>query len=352
MADTQARSPYMYTPGHSRLISTGVYIPAQRITSREIMEQFDSLERFGVPADWLERITGIKEKRVTPEGILPSDMATRAAQEAMETAGILPDALDAIIYAGVTRDHLEPATAHIVQAKIKAHGAMVFDISNACHGFMNGIHLMDALIATGQARRGLVVSGEQGSLFTRMAIEALTHSYERRSLTEFAAGLTLGDAGAAVILGPKLAPGTGFMGFMLHSQGQFAGLCRSGALLQEGPVYTDMPTIVSESTKLIIEMYESFMHKRLKWRKEDLAKCVVHQVGIKTFRLYREKLGIPLDLMPDTVTTLGNLITATIPVNIHNVLKSKEINSAQKIYLSGVGSGISLSQAGLVWDAA
>ena len=141
---------------------------------------------------------------MTPEGVLPSDMAVTAACEAMERGGIRPEEIDAIIYAGLTRDYLEPATAHLVQTKLGATNATVFDVTNACHGFMNGIHLMDALIATGQVRRGLVVTGEQGSLFTRKAIAELMTTTDRARLTTLAAGFTLGDAGAAMIMGPKI----------------------------------------------------------------------------------------------------------------------------------------------------
>lgn len=343
---------YVYTQGHSRLISTGVYLPEQRITTRELMQEIDSENRYGLSYNWLERVTGIREKRVTPPGVLPSDMAVKAAQEALERSEILPNEIDAIIYTGLTRDYLEPATAHIVQAKLGANNATVFDVSNACHGFMNGIHLMDALIATGQVRRGLVVTGEQGSLFTRKAVTALKESNEKQLLTELAAGFTLGDAGAAMLMGPKLGADSGFMGFMLQSQGQHAGFCTSGGPMQEGPLLTDMPAIISESTKLIASMFQEFLYKRLKWRIEDLSKYVIHQVGGKAFKLHSDILGVPLDIMPKTVSTLGNLITANIPLCVHNFYMDQEVNSGDKIYLSGVGSGISLSQAGLIWEAA
>ena len=343
---------YMYTQGHSRVVSSGIYLPEQRVTSRELMQEIDSVNRFDVSYDWLERVTGVHEKRVTPEGVLPSDMAVTAACEAMERGGIRPEEIDAIIYAGLTRDYLEPATAHLVQTKLGATNATVFDVTNACHGFMNGIHLMDALIATGQVRRGLVVTGEQGSLFTRKAIAELMTTTDRARLTTLAAGFTLGDAGAAMIMGPKIGPDSGFMGFMLQSQGQHAGFCTSGGPLAEGPLVTDMPGIISESTKLITSMFHEFLYKRLKWRIEDLSHYVIHQVGGKAFKLHSEILGIPAEIIPKTVATMGNLITANIPLCVHNLSVNQSVKGGDKVYLSGVGSGISLSQVGLIWEAA
>lgn len=341
---------YVYTQGHSRICSTGIYLPEERVTTRDLMREIDSKARFGVSEDWLERVTGVREKRVTPIGMLPSDMAARAAKEAMDRAEILPTELDAIIYTGVTRDYLEPATAHVVQAKLSATNATVFDVTNACHGFMNGMHVMDALIATGQVRHGLVVTGEQGSLFAYRALKALGTTSDYKVFTSLVTGLTLGDAGAAVVMGPKKVPDRGFIGFMLQSQGQHSRYCTSGGPLTEGPVIVDMPAIIGESTALVTKMFKEFMYERLKWQIRELTKYVIHQVGTRAFKLYHRLLGVPTAIMPRTVDVLGNLITANIPLTIHYCLSKKEIKGGDKIYLSGMGSGISLSQAALVWD--
>jgi 3-oxoacyl-[acyl-carrier-protein] synthase III len=193
---------YTYTQGHSRVAGTGIYLPEQRVTTRDLMREIDSRARFGVSEDWLERVTGIREKRASSPGVLPSDMAVAAAKEALERANITPHQIDVIIYSGLTRDHLEPATAHIVQAKLGATNATVFDVSNACHGFMNGVHIIDALIATGQVLYGLVVTGEQGSVFANKTVNILKDASDRAKLASLAAGLTLGDAGAAMVLRP------------------------------------------------------------------------------------------------------------------------------------------------------
>ncbi len=342
---------YMYTQGHSRLISTGVYLPEERVKMRDIMQQFDSESRFGIPTNWFEKAMGICERRIAPADVLPSDMATRATKEALELAGLTASELDAIIYTGLARDHLEPATAHIVQRKLGAENVVAFDVTNACHGFMNGVHLMDALIATGQVRRGLVVTGEQGSRMGQLAIEELRKTTDREMFTKLAAGLTLGDAGAALIMGPKIDPDTGFMGFMLQSYGEISELCVYGHHGQENAMRTDMPTLVMHNERLHKAMYKDFMAK-LGWQSRDLAKFIHHQVGIRIFRQHANYAGISLDIMPNTLTMLGNMITANIPINLYNLAKNKEVSSGQKLFLSGSGSGLAISQAGLIWDAA
>lgn len=345
-------SRYMYTAGHSRLISTGIFLPEERITSREIMEQFDSENRFNIPFDWLERTTGIRERRAASRNFKPSDLAAKAAIDAMEQAQIRSIEIDAIIFAGVTRDHLEPATAHVVQHKIGARNAIAFDVSNACLGFMNAMHLMDSLIATGQARRGLVVTGERSHAYTERAIAMLARANDREIFGSLWAGLTLGDAGAAVIMGPKLQPESGFQGFMVQSQGQFHELCICEDSSDHSALMTNVAEIVKETTKLVGPMYEQLMAVHLRWTPEQLNRYIPHQVGLRSVRKHAEVAGVPLDKVPVSVDSLGNVVSATIPVNLQLLARANKLRNGAKIYLSGTGSGICLSQAGLVWDAA
>ncbi len=341
----------MYTPGHSRLISTGIFLPEQRISSRDLMEQIDSQNRFGLAPDWLERVTGIRERRVATPDIKPSDMAAAAARDAIERAQILPREIDAIIYAGVIKDLLEPATAHIVAHKIGAENAIALDVSNACLGFMSAMHLMDSLIATGQARRGLVVTGERGYAYTERAIRALTQAGSRERFDDLIAGLTLGDAGAAMIMGPKLDPESGFMGFVMHSQAEFYDLCTCANENDADPLITKVTQIVKETSKLVRPMYNELMGK-LDWQNDSLKVYIPHQVGLKSIKIHSGLVNIPPERIPVTVDYLGNIISATIPLNIHLLAERKKFSSADRIYLSGTGSGICLSQSGLIWDAA
>jgi 3-oxoacyl-(acyl-carrier-protein) synthase III len=343
---------YAYTQGHSRIMGIGVYIPEDRITTRQLLKELDAENRFGISCDWLERVMGIREKRIVPPDMLPSDMATKAAREALEIAALRPIDIDVVIYAGVDRDFLwEPATAHIVQHSLGAYNAIVFDVSNACHGFMNGIHLMDALIATGQARRGLIVTGEKGSTATRMAIDALRGTNDRATFEHLAGGFSVGDAGAAMIVGPKQEPESGFMGFMLQSQGQHANLCTFGKNGQESSLNTDMVKIVEEHVALLALMYDGFM-KKLGWQPEDITRFVHHQVGRKVFKLHAKYARIPLDIMTNTISTMGNLVSASIPVNLYKLQKDACLATGDKVFIAGAGSGLSVSQAGLVWKAA
>lgn len=335
----------MYVQGHSRLVSVGTYIPEQRVTSEEIMREVDSL-RFDVPHRWLEKATGVKERRAAPSELAPSDMAVKAALEALEVAQLSADQIDTIIYVGIDRDVLEPATAHMVQAKLGARNALVFDLTNACHGFINGLHMMDAMIALGQTRRGLIVTGERGFRYARNAIATLKDTDSQEVFFRLAAGLTLGDAGGAAILGPKLDPETGFMGFMLESYGDYHGLsmCRNG----ENRCLETESTLIADGTRLLGDLYTRFIDK-LGWKASEVAKCVQHQPTRKLAHYIAAFSQIPLDRSIDTISTLGNVVTANIPVSLQAAAKC--LTTREKVLISGAGSGLVVSHTGLVWDS-
>ena len=341
----------MYTQAHSRIVGIGVYTPEKRVASSEIMEYIDSENRFGIATDWLEKVMGVRERRVSPDDWLPSDLAVPAATDALDDAELLPKDLDVIIYAGAVRDYIEPATAHAVQEKLGAHNAIAFDVSNACLGFMSAIHLMDALIATGQARRGLIVSGEQGFRNTINADEVLLKSHDRDVFMNLVAGLTLGDAGAALVLGPKIDPDTGLRGIMVRSKGEHYRLCVCGHRENETVMQTDMTAIVTETAKLVETMFADLTHK-LGWKPADIGLYVPHQVGRKGLQIHMAITRIPKARIPNSVETMGNVISASVPYTLHMARQQGRVHAGQKIFLSGTGSGICVGQTGLIWDAA
>lgn len=341
----------MFSIGHSRIVSIGVYLPDNRVTSAELMDEIKAKERFGLPSSWLERATGIRERRIAPADMMPSAIATRAANDAIERSGVSPSDIDTVIYAGMNRDYLEPATAHIVQDAVGAKHAVCFDITNACHGFMNAIHVVDSFIASGQARLGLIVSGEENWRVGRSALEALKHCHDRAEFNRLVGGLTVGDAGAAMIVGPKTDPNGGIAGLMLESQGRFNRLCVFSEREDHPAGHMDMVNIVKEHIQLHADMYPQFMH-RLKWRPGDIKKFVHHQVGRKVFALHSKYSGVPQERMTDTLSRLGNITSATIPVNLRLLAENHDINDGEKIFIAGAGSGLSVSQGGLVWQNA
>jgi 3-oxoacyl-[acyl-carrier-protein] synthase-3 len=224
------------------------------------------------------------------------------------------------------------------------------DLSNACHGFMNALHVVDALIATGQARYGLVVTGEQPSHVARETLRQIRRIRSRKRFMSLIGGLSVGDAGAAMLVGPRRGPDEGFAGFMLASDGRHHDLC----VLRKGKTvygHMHMREIVREIVDLHAKLYPRTL-ERLGWQPGLIDSFVHHQVGKRPFRMHAEYAGIGLDIMPNTVGHLGNITSATIPVNLHLLENAGTLADGARVFVAGTGSGLSVSQAGLLWKAA
>ena len=213
---------------------------------------------------------------------------------------------------------------------------------------MNGIHLMDAPIATGQVRRGLVVTGDRPSA-PRGAVETLKATTDRDVFVKLCAGLTLGDAGAAVVLGPKLDPDSGFMGFMLQSQGRYFEVSTCGKRCRETPLEADLVNGNALVMQMLEAMYAESMAK-FKWRPEQIAKYVHHQAGVKILKEAARYARISPDIVVNLLPTLGNMATANIPVILDTLMRNREVRAGEKVFITGVGSGL-VVRTGSIWDA-
>ncbi|NKB77627.1 MAG: hypothetical protein GKR96_11445 [Gammaproteobacteria bacterium] len=251
----------MILKGGSTILGLADYIPEQRVSTEETMSRFS--HRYGISDDYLKRTTGIFEKRRSLAGQMPSDLAVNASRTALAKARLHPKDIHAIIYCGLIRDFEEPATSHIVQDKLGAKNAMCFDVTNACHGFANGIFVADTLVSAHQNIKSvLVITGEQGSRFEDQAVDLLLNEQpEKRLLRTLTAGLTLGDAGGAIIIGRKKGD-TGFTGYNVASFGQFHSLCVAGSPLEQGALKTRMASLMSEAAPRVASMYREFLTKR------------------------------------------------------------------------------------------
>ena len=121
----------MIINGSSKISGVGIHLPDERVSSVSLMEEIQADKRFGIPLNWVDKRIGIVERRFARSESRPSDLATEAAINALENSGVEPQQLDLILYAGIEKDFMEPATAHVVQNKLGAPNATCADVSNA-----------------------------------------------------------------------------------------------------------------------------------------------------------------------------------------------------------------------------
>src|SRR5213078_3571461 len=186
------------------IAGVGAEIPSTVITTAEVEERAGIRERFGFEAGWLERVTGVRERRWARPEVQPSELATLAGRKALEDAGVDPLEIDTLVFTGITRDCLEPATANLVAEALGTRNARVFDLINACNSLIDGVDVADALIRSGKARRVLLATGERASL---------SINWQARTVEEMlgsVAALVVGDGGGALVVEASDDPRRGF----------------------------------------------------------------------------------------------------------------------------------------------
>lgn len=342
------RAPLAY----SRIRAVQGHITGEAVSSADLEASLDLDRRFGMEPGSLEQVTGIRTRhRVDHEKVKPHDLAYNAAHKALTQAAIDPESLDVIIFASVARDYLEPASAHLVQEKLGASNAFVFDITNACLGTMNGVLMLDSLIATGRCRTGLVCGGEVSGPYFEASAEKIRQAESVEDLYLHYAMLTVGDAGAAIVLEPKDGdePERGFVAFEFASHSQYHDLCVV-------PILGDKPTMLTDSSRLIevgstiaAEVLDRLLRKS-NWTKDDIDLVVPHQVSRPgNLKIITQRCGIPEEKMVMTLGEYGNTASTALPLALAQAVEQGRLKPGMKVWLAGFGSGISLGFASMVW---
>lgn len=183
-------------PYRTRVAGAGRYLPPTRLTTGELMASTAHPTRID-----LERLTGIRERRVSVGDEDSHSLAVAAARDCLDRAGVAADELDVVVNCSITKfrggltQWVEPAMGLAVAHALGATRATAFDVSNACAGMLTGVTVLNNWIRQGTVRRGLVVSGEYISQLGRNAARHI-----RSIVSRELASLTLGDAGAALLL--------------------------------------------------------------------------------------------------------------------------------------------------------
>ena len=184
--------------------SFGYTLPDEVVSSEEIERRLEPLyTRLKLPAGRLELMTGIRERRLWPAGTLPSQISVVSGRRAIEAAGIDRNEIGALVHGSVCRDFLEPATACGVHHRLELPPrCLIYDVSNACLGLLNGMVQVANMIELGQIRAGLVVASEVSRPLMETTIAALNadQTLTRDSVKPALASLTIGSASAAVLL--------------------------------------------------------------------------------------------------------------------------------------------------------
>ncbi len=314
------------TVKYSRIYSLGAARGDLVVTNDEVAGPIDSSD------EWIRQRTGIITRRRASKDLSLMDMAVAASLEAIENAGIDPKEIGAVLFSTITHPFQTPSAATLLADKVGANPAPAFDISAACAGYCYGIAQADALVRSGMAKYVLVVGGEKLSDFI--------------DPTDRSISFLLGDGAGAAIVGPSDTPGIsptvwGSDGSKWDAVNMTASLLdfRDGTaswptMKQEGQ--TVFRWAVWEMAKVAKEALRVAGVKA-----EDLSALVTHQANIRIIDELAKQLDLPESVVvaKDIVNT-GNTSAASIPLAMHELLKSGAVKSGGLALEIGFGAGL------------
>jgi 3-oxoacyl-[acyl-carrier-protein] synthase-3 len=302
----------------------------------------------------LEALTGIVERRWWEPGAELSDGAVRAARKALAASAAPPEAVEALIYAAVCREHFEPATACRVAAELGLAPSAVYDLSNACLGVLNGVLDLANRIELGQIRAGLVVSCESAREINDAAIARLCARRELEAYRASLATLTGGSGAAAVLVtdGSFGPPRRRLLGGVSRSAPQHHGLCRWGlegdAELARQVMATDAPAVLKYGVELGRRTWGDFLGE-LGWDAAAVDRVVTHQVGAGHRDAILRALGVAAEKDFSTYAYLGNMGTVSLPLTAALAEERRFLRPGDRVGLLGIGSGLNCLLLGVEW---
>ncbi|ROQ57457.1 3-oxoacyl-[acyl-carrier-protein] synthase-3 [Streptomyces sp. 840.1] len=334
---------YSPAPGGIGILGTGSYLPERVVTNETVAA------RAGVTAEWVERKTGIRERRYAADHEAASDLATEAAVRALADAGARPEDLAWIVVATSTPDHPQPATAAFVQHRLGASGAAAFDVNAVCAGFIAALHTGSRLLAgpeaDGRRRLALVIGSE---VYSR-----IIDPEDRRTAPLF------GDGAGAVVLGP-VAGGRGLLGTGMRTDGHLHGLIGVAAGGSRQPASEKTVARGDHFFRMRGRDVRAFVERELPdavagtldafgVRADAVDHFVPHQANGEMLRSVAAGLGLVSARVHLPVERHGNTGAASIPLALDEARRAGEPSDGDLVLLAGFGGGMTVGTALLRW---
>lgn len=321
-----------------------------RITSQSIEERLSTtMERLKMPRGLIEGLTGIRERRFWDPGVMPSEVATRAARKVLQAAAIDPMEIGCLINTSVCKDYIEPSVACMVHGNLGLSPACInYDIGNACLGFMNAMVSVSLMIGAGMIRCGMIVDGE-GS---REPVEATIRRLQAETTTEKEfrenfATLTLGSGAVAMILTRKDLSKTGHLinGQVTRAATQYSRLC----LGQPDKMIADASSVLLHGVQLARETWQQAEKELENWSDPAIDLYIPHQVSQRNMDVLNRTLGLTPEKAHLNFGTQGNIGPAAVPITLAMAEEEGRMGPGDHVALMGIGSGLNCTMMSITW---
>jgi 3-oxoacyl-[acyl-carrier-protein] synthase-3 len=325
-----------------KIAGLGKYLPPRIVTSAELEEQLN------IPSGWVERATGVQSRRYASDETV-SSMATSAAREALQMAGMQPSDLDAIIGASASLRQAIPCTAAFVQRELGAPDgkSACFDMNATCLSFVFALQTAAHLITAGVYKNILIFSSELASF--------------SRNPKQWESAVLFGDGAAAAVVtaaGVNEASAIRHSRFITYSSGadltQFVG---GGTLHHPNDPATtpemnmfdmDGPAVFKKAARLVPPFLDEFS-KELGWKNQDYDQVIPHQASGHGMKLLTTRFGFRPERVFIHIQERGNCIAASIPLALTEAVEAGRVRRGDKVLLVGTGAGLSIGALALTF---
>jgi 3-oxoacyl-[acyl-carrier-protein] synthase III len=322
------------------ITALGRYVPERIVTNDDLAKIVDTSDQ------WIRTRTGIRERRYVEPGTPTSELGFRAARECLERRGIGPEEVDLIVVGTVTPDMLFPATACIIQDKLKATRAWGFDVSAACSGFTYALTVGAQFVAAGTHAKVLVIGAD--------VMTSIVNFKDRATCVLF------GDAAGAVLLEPS-GDDSGILDCMHEvdgSGGHYLNMPAGGSArpashetVEQGLhfIRQDGAHVFKWAVRKMAESSHNILERNgIPAEKLDL--FVAHQANLRIIDAAKDRLGLPESKVVKNIDRYGNTTAATIPLALGTALDEGRLKPGHLVLLASVGAGFTVGSVLLRWS--
>jgi 3-oxoacyl-[acyl-carrier-protein] synthase III len=320
----------------SIITGTGAYLPERVVHNNDLPASLETNH------EWIVERTGIVERHIAAEGQFTSDLATRAARDALQNAGVDANSIELIIVATTSPDETLPSTATKVQQQLGITSGAAFDIGAACSGFVYALSVADSFIRTGTFKRILVIGAET---YSRIV-----------DWTDRTTCILFGDGAGAVVIEAGEGTGStadrGILSAIMNSDGRYLDILKS----------TGGPSSTQTVGTLYMSGKEVFKHAAFKMPSAteaslqavglttaDIDWLVPHQANVRILQAVGQKLGVEESRVISTVAGHANTSAASIPLALHTGVMDGRIKQGQLLACPALGAGLTWGCALIRW---
>src|SRR5262245_32404567 len=325
----------------AKITALGRYVPPKTVTNYDLAKQVDTNH------DWVVTRTGIVERHWVEPGTPTSELAAKAVDDLLQIRGIEADEIELIIVATVTPDMFFPATACIVQNKIRATRAWGFDISAACSGFLYALTIGAQFIESGAHKKVVVIGAD--------VMSSIIDFKDRRTCILF------GDGAGAVLLEPSTSDDYGLIDFIheIDGSGGRALYMPAGGSLRPPShetvenrmhyVHQEGQQVFKYAVRKMGEVSRAILGRN-GYSGKDVDLFIAHQANLRIINATAEKLGLPGEKVIRNINKFGNTTAATIPLAIGDAIDAGKLKRGSLVLFAAVGAGYTVGSALARWS--